>query len=170
MSTLYRIDDRELLAGVLNSEGAFLGPADVLDGLTPDQAHAKPHGLPHSIAEIVAHMCYWQEWFNGCAVSGFSGIPQRAEDGWPAVPADGWPAARTRYLDAIDEARRIVFASDSLGQALLPPGVEIPFLTRESLGSGILHAAVHGGHHLGQIITLRQLLGLWPPSAGSMTW
>jgi DinB superfamily len=46
----------------------------VLDGLTADQANAKPNGLPHSIAEIVAHICYWQKWFNDCAVAGFTGI------------------------------------------------------------------------------------------------
>ena len=170
MSTLYKVDDRSLLTGLLSGEGGFLGPAAVLDGLTAEQALAKPHGLPHSIAEIVAHMCYWQEWFNGCAVAGFTGIPEHAADGWPAVAADGWDAVRTRYLAAIEQARQIVAASDSLDQSLLPPGVPIPFLARESRGSGILHATVHSGHHLGQIVTMRQLMGVWPPPAGSMTW
>jgi hypothetical protein len=29
---------------------------------------------------------------------------------------------------------------------------------------------VHSSHHLGQIITIRQLLGLWPPPGGTLTW
>ena len=74
MTTLYRADDPNLLTSVLSGEGVHLEPGAVLDGLTTDQAHAKPHGLPHSIAEIVAHMSYWQEWFNNCAVAGFTGI------------------------------------------------------------------------------------------------
>jgi hypothetical protein len=86
------------------------------------------------------------------------------------VAAEGWDALRTRYLAAIEQARQIVIASDSLDQSLLPPGVSIPFLARESRGSGILHATVHSGHHLGQIVTIRQLLSVWPPPAGSMTW
>lgn len=170
MSAIYKIDDRSLLTGLLSGEGGFHGPAVVLDGLTAEQVFAKPHGLPHSIAEIVAHLCYWQEWFNRCASTGFTELPEHAADGWPAVPADGWDAVRTRYFASIEEAKRIVAASDSLGEPLLPPNVRNPFLAKESRGSGILHAAVHSGHHLGQIITMRQLMGLWPPAAGSMTW
>lgn len=170
MPTLYQVDDRNLLTGLLSGEGGFHGPAVVLDGLSAEQALAKPNGLPHSIAEIVAHMCFWQEWFNHCAKSGFTGSPEHAAEGWPAVSADNWDVLREQYLASIEEAKRIVATSDSLQEPLLPPGVPIPFLAKESRGSGILHAAVHSGHHLGQIITLRQLMGLWPPAAGSMTW
>ena len=170
MTTLYRADDPNLLTSVLSGEGVHLEPGAVLDGLTTDQAHAKPHGLPHSIAEIVAHMSYWQEWFNNCAVAGFTGIPEHAVEGWPAVPPDGWDALRTRYLRAVEEAKRIAAESDALGDPILPPGVHVPSLANESHGAGLLHAAMHSSHHLGQIITIRQLLGLWPPPAGSITW
>jgi uncharacterized damage-inducible protein DinB len=170
MSTHYKIDDRDLLSDLLSGGGGFHGAAAVLDGLTAEQALAKPHGLPHSIAEIVAHMCFWQEWFNGCAATGFGGIAKHAVDGWPPVSADGWDMLRTRYFASIEEAKRIVSTSDALGEPLLPQGVQIAVLAKESLGSGILHAALHSGHHLGQIITMRQLMGLWPPAAGPMTW
>jgi uncharacterized damage-inducible protein DinB len=170
MGVIHRIEERSLLTTTLAGEGVFLGPAAALDGLTDEEAQAKPHNLPHSIAEIVAHICYWQEWFNRCAVHGFTGIAQHAADGWPSVPRDGWEALRTRYLHAVDEAKRIAEESDSLGDPLLPPGVEVPVLARESRGSGILQAAIHSGHHLGQIITMRQLMGLWPPPGGTLTW
>ena len=170
MTTLYRADDPNLLTSVLNGEGVHLELGAILDGLTAAQADAKPHGLPHSIAEIVAHICYWQEWFNNCAVVGFTGIAEHAVDGWPAVPPDGWDALRTRYLQSVEEAKHIAAESGSLGNPVLPPGLDIPSLANESLGAGLLHAAVHSSHHLGQIITIRQLLGLWPPPAGSTTW
>jgi hypothetical protein len=170
MSTLYKFEDRDLLISLLDGEGAFLGPASVLDGLSGEQAVAKPHGLPHSIAEIVAHMCFWQEWFNGCATRGFIPPPEQASEGWPEASVADWDATRSRYFAAVDEAKRIARTSTSLGDALLPTGVENPVLSRESYGSGILRAAAHSGHHLGQVITIRQLLRLWPPAAGSMTW
>jgi uncharacterized damage-inducible protein DinB len=170
MTTLYRADDPNLVTSVLSGEGIHLEPGAVLDGLTADQAHAKPQGLPHSIAALVAHMCYWQEWFNGCAVVGFTGIAEHAVDGWPAVSPDGWDALRARYLHSVAEAKRIAAESRSLGDPVLPPGVDIPSLARESRGTGLLRAAVHDSHHLGQIITIRQLLGLWPPPAGTITW
>src|SRR5262245_38451717 len=133
MSRLYKVDDRNLLTDLLSGGGGFHGPAVVLDGLTTEQALAKPHGLPHSIAEIVAHMCYWQDWFNGCAVTGFARVPEHAAEGWPAVSAADWDALRTRYLASIEEAKRIVAVSDTLAEPLLPPGVPIQFLAKESL-------------------------------------
>jgi hypothetical protein len=132
MSILYRVEGRNLLTGLLSGEGGFQGPARVLDGLTSQQAHAKPHGLPHSIAEIVAHMCFWPEWFNGCAARGFTGAPLHAEEGWPPVPADGWEALRSRYFAVIEESKRIVAESAVLHEPVLPPGVPIPFLAKES--------------------------------------
>ena len=115
-------------------------------------------------------MCYWQEWINSCVVTGFTAIAEHAADSWPTVPADAWDGLRTRYLASIEAARQIVATSDSLDESLLPPGVPIPSLAKESRGSGILLVAVHNGHHLGQIVTMRQLMGVWPPPSGSMTW
>ena len=90
MPTLYQVDDRNLLTGLLSGEGGFHGPAVVLDGLRAEHALAKPNGLPPSIAEIVAHICYWQEWFNSCAISGFTGVPEHAaEVGRPFPPTTG---------------------------------------------------------------------------------
>ena len=170
MSALYRIEDRDLVIGLLSGEGGFHGAAAVLEGLTAEQALAKPHGLPHSVAEIVAHMCYWQEWFTRCAAEGFTGVAEHASEGWPAVAPGGWEALRRRYLAAIDDAKKFVATATVLDDRLIPPGVAIPFFAKESKGSGILHAVVHNGHHLGQIVTMRQLMGLWPPPAGPMTW
>ena len=170
MPMLYKVDDKHLLIGLLDGGSDFLAPAAVLDGLNTEQAIAKPHDLPHSIAEIVAHMCYWQEWFNGCAAEGFTGIVRHATLGWPAVSSDDWDAWRTRYLNSIEEAKRIATSSNSLGDPVLPPGSNVPSLTSDSRGSVILRASIHSSHHLGQIVTMRQLMGLWPPAAGAMTW
>jgi uncharacterized damage-inducible protein DinB len=170
MTALYKADDRDLLTGVLSGESVHLDPAAILDGLTDEQARTRPHDLPYSIADLVGHICYWQEWFNACVTSGFTGIAKHSVDGWPGVEAGGWDALRVRYLNSIQEARRLVAESKSLADSLLPSGAGIPSLARESHGSGLLRAAVHNSHHLGQIITLRRLMGLWPPPGGTITW
>ena len=170
MSALYRADDQNLLTSLLAGEGVHLDPAAILDGLSDAQAHTKPHGLPYAIADLVAHMCFWQEWFNACLVSGFTGIPQHSVDGWPAAPAGGWDALRERYVRSIDEAKRITTESDSLADSLLPSDANIASLARESRGSALLRGAMHNSHHLGQIITMRRLMGLWPPPGGTITW
>jgi hypothetical protein len=169
-SVPYKADDGDLLAGILAGERVHLDPAAILEGLTGDQANAKPHDLPYSIAGIVAHMCFWQEWFNACIVFGFSGIPKHSMDGWPAVDAGGWDALRERYIGAVDEAKRIAAESDGLAEPLLPADAGVASLARESRGSGLLRGAIHNSHHLGQIITMRRLMGLWPPPSGTITW
>lgn len=170
MTRLYELDDRDLLTSVVAGENVHLEPAAILDGLTDAQAHTKPHGLPYSIADVVAHMCFWQEWFNACLVCGFTGIPQHSVDGWPAAHAGGWEALRERYVSAIDEAKRIATESDSLADPLLPTEARVASLARESRGSALLRGAMHNSHHLGQIITMRRLMSLWPPPGGTITW
>lgn len=169
MTRLYELDDRDLLTSVLTGESVHLEPARILDGLTDAQAHTKPHGLPYSIADVVAHMCFWQEWFNACLVSGFTGIPKHSVDGWPAAPDGGWDTLRERFIRSIDEAKRITNESDSLADPLLP-AANVASLARESRGSALLRGAMHNSHHLGQIITMRRLMGLWPPPGGTISW
>ena len=170
MASLYKSDDPDLLTSVLTGENVHLEPAAILDGLTDAQAHTKLHGLPYSIADLVAHMCFWQEWFNSCLVSGFTGIPKHSVDGWPAAPAGGWDALRQRYVRSIDEAKRIATESNSLTDALLPSSAGVASLAKESRGSALLRGALHNSHHLGQIITMRRLMSLWPPPGGTITW
>ena len=167
---VYKINDRDLLKSVAAFHGGFQPPHIVLEALTEAQATAKPHGLPHSIAEIVAHMLYWQEFFNRNAETGWSGVPEHAAEGWPAIKPGGWEKLRQEFLESCNRMQSLAAQHPRLDAKLLPDGVAIPFLNRESVGSGLLHAAVHSSHHLGQIVTLRQLLGLWPPPSGSMTW
>ena len=170
MATLYKADDGNLLTSVLAGEGVHLNPAAVLDGLTGEQAHTKPHGLPYSIADLVAHMCFWQEWFNTCLVSGFTGIAQHAVDGWPATVADGWDDLRHRYIRSLEDATRFAAESNSLADPLLPADANVASMARESRGSSLVRAALHNSHHLGQVITIRRLMGLWPPPGGTITW
>lgn len=170
MADLYRIDDRDLLAAIVGVSVGFHSPEVALSGLTGEQAVAKPAGAPHSIAEIVAHMCFWQDCFNQIGLHGFTGFPEHAEGGWPPCTATQWPKLRERYLAVVKESEEIARTAPELDAKLLPEGVEIPFLSRDSRGSGVLHGAIHAAHHLGQVVLLRQIMGLWPPAAGSMTW
>ena len=132
----------------------------VLEGLTEEQAIARPHGLPHSIAEIIAHMCYWQDLFNNAAQQGFTGFPEHAEYGWPAIAPGEWDSLRARFLATIELTQQLALSCDRLDEKLLPENFPLPFWQRESIASALLHGVVHSSHHLGQIITLRQLMGL----------
>ena len=50
---------RELLVDTF----VHLPPPRIIEQLTSDQAEQRLDGADHSIAEIVAHMSFWQDWF-----------------------------------------------------------------------------------------------------------
>ena len=46
----------------------------------------------------------------------------------------------------------------------------IAYVSKYTVGDVLIHVSLHTAHHIGQVITLRQQLGAWPPPAGSWTW
>lgn len=167
---LHVISNRELLKSLAAFEAGFQPPAVVLEGLSEEQAAAKPHGVPHSIADVVGHMWYWQDFFNRLAQDGFRGFPEHAEEGWPKMAPGEWDSLRARFLATVELTQQLALGCGRLDEKLTPEDFPLPIWQRETVGSGLLHGVVHSCHHLGQVVTLRQLMGLWPPKAGSMTW
>jgi len=95
---------------MLTAPMAFLAPAAALDGLTPAAADQRLPGANHSIAEIVAHLAFWQQWF----LRRFNGVAepmvQRAGEGWPAVTPGAWGevegAFRSGLILLVSEAEK----------------------------------------------------------------
>jgi uncharacterized damage-inducible protein DinB len=147
----------------------FLAPAPALEGLAPDLAERRV-GAAHSIAEIVAHAAFWQDWVSRrCEGVAEPMVPQAAR-GWPTVVPGSWPAIHQQFVDGLT---RLAAWSEAQGDTLdapLTPAIEFPPLAHYSRRDALVHVATHNAHHLGQVILLRQLLGAWPPPAGSWTW
>ena len=120
----------------------------------------------HSVSEIVAHMCFWQEWFcDRCDGLGRP-IPAHAAEGWPAVAPGSWPHLHERFMAGLSRAVQL----EKRGDERIAPVVEIPALADCTVRNALIHIAQHNSHHLGQIILLRQLQALWPPPSGGLTW
>lgn len=139
-------------------------PLSALDGLTAEQAARRPNGVEHSITDLVAHMTFWQNWFcDRC-----DGVPAplvaHAPDGWPTPGA--WPEVQSAFMRGIDRAVALGSRAD---QPVTPP-IEFPPLSHYTVRDALVHMAQHNSHHIGQVILLRQMMGLWPPPAGSFTW
>jgi uncharacterized damage-inducible protein DinB len=145
-----------------------LSPPRVLEGLSTEFAERRPSELPHSIADIVAHLCFWQEWLTRRAEGVDEPMATRASIGWPAVAPGSWPDVEARF-------RRGVEALVALGErrdldAPVQPAIQFDALAHYTVGDVMQHVAQHNAHHLGQVVVLRQLMGQWPPPAGSWTW
>jgi uncharacterized damage-inducible protein DinB len=153
--------DREEL---LLSPMAYMAPSRLLDGLSAEDAARRVPGVSHTIVEIVAHMVFWQSWFlNRC--SGVAApLPAHAVDGWPAASAADWERVRAEFLDGLRHAVQLP------AEGRVEPPIEAPPLAHYTIADAVTHMAQHNAHHLGQVVTLRQVLGVWPPPGGSFTW
>ena len=151
----------------LSSPITHLAPAKALDGLDATAAEGHLPGAPHSIAEIVAHMAFWQDWFYARCTGNSVPIVASAAAGWPAVTHDSWPAIRSQFGERLEQLASL--SDGDLSKRVEPP-IAFPPLANYTIGEALVHVATHNAHHLGQVILLRQLQGTWPPPAGSWTW
>ena len=148
---------------------AHMPPPEILSDVSEHDAARRFPGVSHSIADIVAHMAFWQSWF----VKRIEGKPEplvtSAAMGWPAVAAGDWERVRTQFVTGLDEVVGLV-SDPGLLETRVTPAIEFPPLANYTVRDALIHVAHHNAHHLGQIVLLRQLYGTWPPSSGSFTW
>lgn len=145
---------------------AHIPPVPALEALNAADAERRLERAPHSIAETVAHMAFWQEWFvrrcNGIA----DPLPAPASAGWPAVTAGSWSEVHERFVRGLEAAA----ALDADDERPLVPPIEFPPMASYTTRDALSHMAQHNSHHLGQVVLLRQMMGVWPPPSGSWTW
>jgi len=157
------------LKGMLIETFVHMPPMAVLEGLSPEQAVRTPAEGLHSAAAILAHMEFWQAWFLDRCTGTPTPMPQSAGAGWPAVSAGGWNRLVAQFGEGLERAAALG-ADPVASSAEVTPPIEFPALSHYTIQEALVHMAQHNSHHLGQIITTRQLIGLWPPPAGSFTW
>lgn len=154
------MDRQELLLSPL----AYMPPLRLLAGLEPRDAARVIPGATHSVVEILAHLVFWQSWFLDRCAGVAKPMAAKASEGWPPAQAEDWEALRTQFLEGLQRA------VEWPGNGLVTPAIEVPTMAHYTINEALTHLAVHNAHHLGQIVTMRQLLGTWPPPEGSWTW
>ncbi len=154
---------------LLVSPVSYAPPAHVLEGLSDVEAVRRIDGIPHAVAELVAHLSFWQEWFLDRCRGTATPMAKHATDGWPPAPPGCWDETRRRFLEGLRQAAAVGSKADRLARPL-SPAIESPRLSHYTVRDALTHVAVHNAHHLGQVVVLRQMLGRWPPPSGSWTW
>ena len=146
-----------------------LAPLAIIEDLSAADAILPPAPRMHSVAGLVGHMDFWQRWFLARCRGVATPMAAHAADGWPIVTAADWPALRRRFEEGLLEASALGDDATSLDAPLSPP-IEFPPMAGYSRRDALVHIAQHNSHHLGQVVSARQVLELWPPRAGSWTW
>ena len=166
----YESPKGNLIKQLLIGGGGITPPERVLAGLTAEQAFLKPHGSPHSVADIVAHLQHWQNWTLSAISGDIQPMVARAELGWPTIEEEAWGKLQHDFLKGIQEAQLLTEDEAKLVQAISPDKSANSWLDNHTTGSALAEISLHNAHHLGQIILLRRFLNLWPPEGGGVTW
>ncbi len=150
----------EALERLLDEGSAFVPPSRALEGLSAEFACQRVEAAPHTVAEIVAHLVFWQRYTLALARSEQASVPEHAADGWPGVALEDWDELRRDFLEGLAGTKRVAREEDL---TRLVRG-------RDTLGYELSLHVIHNAVHLGQIILLRRMLGAWPPPGGGDTW
>lgn len=150
---------RKQVIKLLDSEEAHLNLAAAVEGVPAELRGVQPAGLPYSLWQLLEHMRLSQ-----LDILEFCRNPNYKESKWPD---DYWPASPVPpSADAWDKSIA-GFRNDceSLKQLAADTKIElfdkIPHGTGQTFLRELLLAADHNAYHIGQIIVVRRLLGIW---------
>jgi uncharacterized damage-inducible protein DinB len=148
------------IKGLLESGHAFAKPQHILADIPADLATTIPTGAVHSIAAHVAHMAWWQR-------QALHHIHTRAEqwqriegEEFPAVvPLSDWETIRRDFFQSLETFRALCDDEATLERGYVSGKSTVAYV--------LLDHALHNAYHLGQIVLLRRLLGIWTPAPNS---
>ena len=162
--------DSEFLIFLLEGGQAFTNPPELLGDLNSEDAVKHIDGASHSIASIVSHLDYWQTWFLQGVEGKLEPYPDSFGSTFFPIESDQWQDLRSNLLNNKNKIKEICKDADLLKR---------PFSMGESLGGGhddrsvgmtlLYTVVVHNAHHYGQIVTMRQIMSLWPPVGGGIS-
>lgn len=139
--------------------GEFAPRAHILAGLTLEQVGARPAGAPHSIYEELWHAQEWQR----LTLDRDEAAYERWEQGgqFPPQPApEDERAWRELVRSFLAYSERAVERSGDETWLETDETEQLPGFTWRN---ALEHLAVHSAYHMGKIVLLRQLLGVWSP-------
>src|SRR5579864_589390 len=120
-----------------------------------------PKSLPHSGWMLLEHMRLAQRDILDFSRNSKYEAMKWPQDYWPKTPAPAdaaaWEKSVKSFHDDLDAMKKLV--SDSKTDLF----AKIPWGDGQTILREALLVADHNSHHLGQLIDVRRLLGIWKP-------
>lgn len=152
-------DLREHLVALLRGGGAHLGFDDAVADLPVELRGARPRGLPHTPWRLVEHMRLAQQDILEFTRRADWVSPPWPEGYWPeddAPPSeDAWQGCLAGFQRDLDAMVALVREAET---DLFEP---MPWGTGQTPLRQAMLVADHNSYHLGQLVTVRRLLGAW---------
>ena len=147
---------RHELVALVRGRQAHVDAATALAGVPPGRVNDRAPGWDHSLWDLVEHLRFTQADILEF-VAGDYAEKAWPDDYWPERPAGpgDWGRSAAAFLAGLDALAALAQTADLTAELAHAPGYTV---LRE-----VMLAADHNAHHLGQVVALRRLLGLWPP-------
>lgn len=138
--------------------GGFAPRARLLAGLTLDEVGMCPSGAPHSIYQELWHAAMCQQFTLEGGMEALGAWPW--EEHFPITPE---PASQREWDDLVEMF--LEGSEQAVQRAEDRVWLEAPehALTDWTWRNSLEFLTMHSAYHLGKIVLLRQILGLWPP-------
>ena len=154
---------RDHLVRILDWDDAHVSFEKAVEGIPSDMRGARAAGFEHSLWQLVEHLRLAQEDILDFTInSAYKHTMAWPGDYWPKEPAPPGPQAWADSLAAFarsrDAMKRVARDVEDL-TARVPTGKGHQTYLR-----AILLSADHSAYHVGQIVTLRRVLGICPPA------
>ncbi len=150
---------RDHVRKLLAWKDAHAGFDKAVAGIPPEARGKRPAGAPHSPWELLEHLRLAQH-----DILDFCRNPNYTAMEWPA---DYWPKhPEPPSAQAWDESVR-QFVDDRRALEAMAADTSLDLTARIPHGSGqtylreLLLVADHNAYHIGQLVLVRQLLGVW---------
>jgi uncharacterized damage-inducible protein DinB len=153
---------RAIVASSLNWEQAHATLENAIRGLPPELRGKRPNAFPHSVWELLEHIRITQH-----DLLDFVQNPDYEEKlKWPEGywPPNVAPATEKAWNESVSGWKKDRMALERFTtDSKLDLTTKIPKGTGQTYLRTVIVAVAHASYHVGQIITVRQLLGAWPP-------
>jgi uncharacterized damage-inducible protein DinB len=154
-------DWRAIVASSLGWEQAHASLENAAKDLAPALRGKRPDGYPHSPWELVEHIRITQhDLLDFCQNPNYVEKLEWPRDYWPVTPeppsADAWEKSISEFKRERDAFARFTTETDLDLTAKIPRGTGQTYLRT------ILLAVDHASYHIGQMVSVRRLLGAWP--------
>jgi uncharacterized damage-inducible protein DinB len=143
----------EQLRSTHNKAEWFVPANTAVAGLTPAQASWTDKSGNHSVGQLANHLVFWDRQelikFKGEKIPQFNG---NNDETFNNFDEKSWTTTVTQLDAVMTEWEKAVEAADDAKIALW--------------ASAIAHVGAHNAYHIGQMVYVRKLQGVWDPAKG----
>ena len=150
---------REQLVKLLSWQDAHVNFDDAVEGIPLQSQSLQPAGLPYSPWQLLEHMRLTQrDILDFCRDPTYEG-PNWPDDYWPKSANPPTPESWQKSVDTFRADR------EALASLISDPTLDLYAKIPHGEGQTYLREAVlaadHSAYHIGELVALRRLLGVW---------